>query len=71
MNPKQVKRREYFGLAGLTLGLLNVIAGIVGLLFLLPLGLTLVGLGSALTAAGVFVLTRIPDVLATPDELWP
>ena len=70
MNPEQVKRREYLGLAGLIVGVLNMIAGIGCLLYLVPLGLALMGFGIAVTIAGVMVLNRIPDVVASPDEVW-
>lgn len=70
MNPDEVKRREYLGLAGLVLGLLNVIAGLIGLMFSPPLGLIVLGLGIAVTFAGIFVLTKIPDVVEPADDLW-
>ena len=64
MNPEEIKRREYLGLAGLVLGLLNLLAGLAGLMFSMPLGLLMLGLGTGLTAAGVFILKRIPDVVS-------
>ncbi len=67
MNPEQVKRREYLGLAGLAVGIINLVAGLTCLLYLVPVGLALIGFG---TAAGVFILNRIPDVVASPDEFW-
>ena len=70
MNPEQVKRREYLGLAGLVVGVLNLLAGIGCLIYLVPLGLALMGFGIAVTIAGVMVLNRIPDVVASPDEVW-
>ena len=70
MNPDQVKRREYLGLAGLVVGVLNLLAGIGCLIFLVPVGLALMGFGIAVTIAGVIVLNRIPDVVASPDEVW-
>ena len=70
MNPEQVKRREYLGLAGLVVGVLNLLAGIGCLIYLVPLGLALMGFGISVTIAGVMVLNRIPDVVASPDEVW-
>ena len=70
MNPEQVKRREYLGLAGLVVGVLNLLAGIGCLIYLVPLGLALMGFGIAVTIAGVMVLNRIPAVVASPDEVW-
>jgi hypothetical protein len=70
MNPEQVKRREYLGLAGLVVGVLNLIAGLTCLLYLVPVGLALMGFGTAATVAGIIILNRIPDVVASPDELW-
>ena len=70
MNPEQVKRREYLGLTGLVVGVLNLLAGIGCLIYLVPLGLALMGFGIAVTIAGVMVLNRIPDVVASPDEVW-
>ena len=70
MNPSQVKRREYVGLAGLSLGLVTTVAGIISLLFLLPLGLSLIVLGSAAVTSGVLVLMNIPDLVGPTDELW-
>ena len=70
MNPEQVKRREYLGLAGLVVGVLNLLAGIGCLIYLVPLGLALMGFGIAVTIAGVMILNRIPDVVASPDEVW-
>ena len=69
MNPDQVKRREYLGLTGLIVGILIALTGLACLLFLFPLGLAVTGLGCAITAAGIFVLNKIPDVLASPEEL--
>lgn len=68
INPQQIKRREYLGLGGLIFGLISVLAGAVSLLFLIPLGLTVIGLGSALVAAGIFILDNIPDVIALGDD---
>ena len=70
MNPNQVKRREYLGLSGLLLGAILVLSGVISLLFLLPLGLGLLGLGCALFAAGVLVLMHIPDLVGPPEEVW-
>ena len=70
MNPTQVKRREYLGLAALTIGLVAAIAGIISLLFLLPLGLSLIVVGTALFASGIFILMKIPDIVGPPEELW-
>ena len=70
MNPDEVKRREYLGLAGLILGLVNVITGLIGLLFSMPLGLLVLGFGVGITAAGIFVLTKIPDVVGPTEDLW-
>ena len=65
MNPDQVKRREHLGLTFVLGGLLAGLAGIICLLFLLPLGLSILGLGTALCTAGVLVLMRIPDLVGT------
>ena len=70
MNPQQVKRREYLGLAGLLLGLINAIAGLISLVFSMPIGLTLLGFGLAASAAGTIVLTTIPDVVGPVEDLW-
>lgn len=70
MKPSQVKRREYMGLAGVSLGLITGITGVVSLLFLLPLGLSLITFGSALFASGLLVLMNIPDLIAHADETW-
>ncbi len=69
MNPDEVKRREYLGLGALVLGLLNVITGLTCLLFSMPLGLTFLGFGVGITAAGIFVLTKIPDVIGPSENL--
>lgn len=70
MNPQQVKRREYLGLAGLLLGLINAIAGLISLIFSMPIGLTLLGFGLATSAASTIVLTKIPDVVGPVEDLW-
>jgi hypothetical protein len=67
IEPEQVKRREYYGIAALLFGLLNLTGGIVGLILLVPLGLTLLCLGAAAIATGVFVLSNIPCMVALPD----
>jgi len=70
MNPDEVKRREYLGLAGLLVGLLNAVTGLIGLLFSIPVGLIVLSIGIAITAAGIFILTKIPDVVAPTEDLW-
>ncbi len=70
MNPEQIKRREYLGLSALGVGILNALAGICCLLASLAVGLVLISFGTALAAAGLFILTKIPDVLGQPEELW-
>jgi hypothetical protein len=69
LNPDQVKRREYLGLTCLSIGLVTAVVGIVSLLFLLPLGLSLIGFGSAAITGGVFVLMRIPDLVEPSEEI--
>ena len=64
INPEDVKRREYAGLIFLVVGLLFATTGLVGLLYSMPLGLVLLGLGIGLTATGIFVLTKIPDLVS-------
>ena len=70
VNPNQIKRREYMGLAGLSVGLITAVAGIVSLLFLLPLGFGLIAVGSAAFAAGVLVLMHIPELIERSENLW-
>ena len=70
MNPQQVKRREYLGLGALIIGLLHVVAGLVSLLFSMPIGLVVLGLGAALLTAGTLVLSNIPDVVGPAEDLW-
>ncbi len=70
MNPQQVKRREYMGLSGLLIGAVQLLAGLICLLFSMPIGLLVLGLGAALFTAGVYVLTRIPDVVGPREDLW-
>ncbi len=69
MNPEQVKRQEYLGLTGLIVGILITLTGMACLLFAFPAGIVVIGLGCAITAAGIFVLKKIPDLLASPEEL--
>ena len=64
INPEDVKRREYAGLTSLIVGLLFAITGLIGLLYSMPLGLVVLGLGIGLTATGIFVLTKIPDLVS-------
>ena len=68
MNPDEIKRRELFGLSSLMLGVFGCLCGLASLLFSMPIGLLLFGLGAGLTAAGLFTLNNIPDVIS--DELW-
>jgi len=70
MNPEQVKRREYLGLATLVLGAIGVIAGVVWFFFQIPTGLILLGIGVAAGTIGILVLNRIPDMIASGDDLW-
>jgi hypothetical protein len=70
INPTQIKRREYIGLAGLSVGLITAVAGIVSLLFLLPLDLSLIAVGSAAFAGGVLVLMHIPGLIERSEKLW-
>lgn len=70
MNPIQVKRREYMGLVGIAVGLLAGVAGIVCLLFLLPLGLSLIAFGTAALTSGILILVNIPDLVGPTEELW-
>lgn len=70
MNPTQIKHREYLGLGALIAGVLTLFAGVVCLLMSMALGLALISLGTAVAAAGLFVLTKIPDVLGQPEQLW-
>ena len=67
IEPEEVKRREYYGIGALLLGLFSLIGGVVGLVFLIPAGLTLLCLGAAVTAMGVVVLSKTPCVVALPD----
>ena len=68
--PEQIKRREYIGLAAFIIGLINLFAGTIGLLFLSPVGLALIGLGAACTASGIFILDSIPNVVAGGEDRW-
>ena len=62
MNPQQVKHREYLGLSAIAVGLLTALPGLVCLLFAKPIGLALLGLGAALSVAGLCILVAIPDI---------
>lgn len=70
MNPSQIKRREYIGLAALIGGLIVLLAGILCLLISLPISLLLLGSGVAIGVTGITVLHNIPDVIGQPEELW-
>jgi len=49
-------------------GLFGAVIGLISLLYSMPIGLAALGLGTALTATGIFVLTKIPDLVS--EELW-
>ena len=70
MNPQQVKRREYLGLSGLLIGAVHLVAGLICLLFSMPIGLLVLGFGTAAFSAGIFVLSNIPDVVGPREDLW-
>jgi len=70
MNPTQIKRREYFGLSALIVGVVLLLAGVLCLMISLPISLLLLGLGVATGVAGLAVLHNIPDVIGQPEELW-
>ena len=47
-----------------------MLAGLAMLLYTLPFGLGALALGVVLLAVGIIVLTRIPDVVGTKEDLW-
>ena len=69
-DPEQIKRREYMGIGALIAGVVCLIAGFVGMIFLTYIGLALLTAGTAATITGVHVLSSIPNVLALPYESW-
>ena len=70
LNPDDIKRREHIGLSVLALGILLTLVGLGVLLLNIIAGLVVLSIGIALTATGVFVVMKIPDVVGQPEELW-
>ncbi|MEM7080759.1 MAG: hypothetical protein AAF513_19230 [Pseudomonadota bacterium] len=68
LNPDQVKRREHMGLGCFAAGAFLVIAGLITLMLTLTISLALLTIGCALSGAGLFMLARIPDLVALYDE---
>ncbi len=70
MNPNQIKRREYLGLATLIAGVLALLIGMLCLLVSTAIGLLVAVLGLAVCTCGVVILHNIPDVMVQQEELW-
>ncbi len=67
LEPEEVKRREYFGMAMFVFGVLSVIAGIVSFVFDMPLGAMLTSAGLFAMISGPLLLESIPIVAKIPE----
>ncbi len=67
LEPEEVKRREYFGMALFVFGVLSLAAGIVSFVFTMPLAAALTCGGVLAMLCGPMLLARIPIVAKIPE----